>query len=219
MQEMNPKFKSYALVAGGILLFGLLVFGLEKLASQDDTLKAVPTQTTSADTKVRGNAAATVTLLEYSDFQCPACAAYEPLVNNLHQDFPDTLKIVYRYFPLKTIHKNAMISARAAEAAQRQGKFWEMHDQLFEHQTDWAQQENPTDTFKTYAQTIGLNVDQFNTDIQDTSIADPINSDEKLGTDANIPGTPTFFLDGKKIENPQSYEAFKKLVEDAVNKK
>jgi protein-disulfide isomerase len=160
-----------------------------------------------------------VTLLEYSDFQCPACAAYEPFINNLHQDFPDTLKIVYRYFPLETIHKNALVSAKAAEAAQRQGKFWEMHDQLFQHQNDWAQTENPTDSFQTYAQTIGLNIDQFNADIASASVLDTVKSDEKMGTQANIPGTPSFFLNGKKLENPQSYEEFKKVVEDAINKK
>ena len=208
----------YTLIAGGILLFGLLVFGLEKLASQGEQQKTIPTQSTESDTKVLGNSNASVTLLEYSDFQCPACAAYEPLINNLHKDFPDTLKIVYRYFPLETIHKNALISAKAAEAAQRQGKFWEMHDQLFQHQNDWAQTENPTDSFQTYAQTIGLNIDQFNADITSTSVLDTVKADEKMGTQADIPGTPSFFLNGKKLENPQSYEEFKKVVEDEISK-
>lgn len=218
MQEINPHFKTYALIASGILLFGFLVFGLEKLASQDEKLKIATVQTTDADTKVQGNASASVTLLEYSDFQCPACAAYAPLVTNLHKDFPDTLKIVYRYFPLETIHKNALISAQAAQAAHKQGKFWEMHDQLFEHQTDWAGSENPTDAFQTYAQAIGLNLDQFTTDMNDPSTKDAVKSDEAMGTDANIPGTPSFFLDGKKLENPQSYEAFKQVIEDEITK-
>lgn len=216
MQTINPKFKTYALIVAGILLFGLLVFGLEKLASQDAQLKTATTQTTDADTKIQGDAAAKVTLLEYSDFQCPACAAYEPLIANLHQDFPTDLKIVYRYFPLETIHKNALVSAEAAEAAHRQGKFWEMHDQLFQHQAEWAKSENPTDMFQGYAQAIGLNMDQFNADSVDTAVAAAVKSDEKMGTEANIPGTPSFFLDGKKLENPQSYEAFKKIIEDEL---
>ncbi|MDD5084146.1 MAG: thioredoxin domain-containing protein [Candidatus Moranbacteria bacterium] len=210
--------KTYALIAGGLLLFGLLVFGLEKLASQDEDLRTVTTQATAADTKIQGKAEAPVTLIEYSDFQCPACAAYAPLVKNLGQDFPDTLKIVYRYFPLTSIHKNATISAKAAEAAHRQGKFWEMQELLFQHQNDWAKSENPTDSFQSYAQAIGLNIDQFNADMQDASIIDPIKSDEAMGSEANIPGTPSFFLNGKKIENPEDYEAFKKLIEDEIAK-
>lgn len=218
MQEETSNKKTYALVLGGILLFGLLVFGLEKLASQDEDLRTVTTQSTVEDTKVQGNKDAMVTLVEYSDFQCPACAAYAPLVNNLHKDFPDTLKVVYRYFPLTTIHKNAMISAKAAEAANRQGKFWEMHDQLFEHQTDWAKTENPTDAFQTYAQAIGLDMDKFNADMTDVSLGDVVKADQQLGTDANIQGTPTFFLNGTKLDNPKDYEAFKKLVADEIAK-
>lgn len=218
MQETTSNRKTYALVAAGILLFGLIVFGLEKLASQDEDLRTVTTQSSDSDTKIRGNKDAAVTLIEYSDFQCPACAAYEPLVRNLNQDFPDTLKIVFRYFPLTTIHKNAMISAKAAEAAHRQGKFWEMHDQLFEHQNDWAKTENPSDMFQMYARSIGLDMGKFNADMADVSIGDPVKADQQLGNDADIPGTPTFFLGGKKLSNPQNYEAFKKLIEDEIAK-
>jgi protein-disulfide isomerase len=196
----------------------LLVFGLEHLASQDETVSSASTQVTDADTKVQGNKDAAVTLLEYSDFQCPACATYEPLVQKLHEEFPDTLKIVYRYFPLTTIHKNAMISAKAAEAAHRQGKFWEMHDQLFSHQEDWAQLGDPTAKFQEYATTVGLNIDQFNTDMKDSSIGDAVKSDQDMGTAASIPGTPTFFLNGTKLAGPQNYEEFKKLVEDELAK-
>lgn len=217
MQETTSEFKTYALVIGGILALGLLFFGLERLASKDEDLRPITVQT-DGDTKVRGNQDAPVTLVEYSDFQCPACAAYEPLVKNLAQDFPDTLKIVYRYYPLTTIHKNAMISAKAAEAAHRQGKFWEMHDQLFEHQNDWAKESDPTGIFKTYAESIGLDTNRFMTDIEDESIVDPVKSDEKTGSDAEIAGTPTFFLNGVQLTNPQDYEAFKKLVADEIAK-
>lgn len=218
MEDKNATLKKYAMIIGGILIFGFLVFGLEHLASQDETTQTSSTQTTDADTKVQGNKNAAVTLLTYSDFQCPACATYEPLIQKLHEEFPDTLKIVYRYFPLTTIHKNAMISAKAAEAAHRQGKFWEMHDQLFGHQEDWAKLEDPTAKFQEYATTAGLNIDQFNTDMKDSSIGDAVKSDQKMGTAANIPGTPTFFLNGTKLAGPQNYEEFKKLVTDELAK-
>lgn len=218
MEDKNTTLKKYAMIIGGILLFGFLVFGLEHLASQDEAISKTSTQTTDTDTKIKGNKDASVTLLEYSDFQCPACATYEPLVQQLHEEFPDTLKIVFRHFPLTTIHKNAMISAKAAEAAHRQGKFWEMHDQLFEHQSDWAQLGDPNEKFLEYAATAGLNIDQFNTDMKDSSIGDSVKSDQKMGNAANIPGTPTFFLNGTKLAGPQNYEEFKKLVEDELAK-
>jgi protein-disulfide isomerase len=218
MEDKNATLKKYVMIIGGILLFGLLVFGLEHLASQDETSVSTSMQATDADTKVQGNKDTAVTLLEYSDFQCPACATYEPLVQKLHEEFPDTLKIVYRYFPLTTIHKNAMISAKAAEAAHRQGKFWGMHDQLFGHQSDWAQLSDPNEKFLEYATTAGLNIDQFNTDMKDSSIGDAVKSDQKMGNAVNIPGTPTFFLNGTKLAGPQNYEEFKKLVEDELAK-
>lgn len=107
-----------------------------------------------------------------------------------------------------------MISAKAAEAAHRQGKFWEMHDRLFDHQKDWSEESDPSDIFRGYAQEIGLDMERFESDLKDESLVDPIKSDEKKGRDDDIPGTPTFFLDGKKLDNPKDYESFKKLITD-----
>src|SRR3990172_6194452 len=97
-----------------------------------------------------GSPSARVTLIEYSDFQCPACKAYAPLVTKLSLDFNKDLRIIYRFFPLTQIHKNAMFAAQAAYAANLQGKFWEMHDLLFENQTDWADKQ-ARDIFLNYA--------------------------------------------------------------------
>ena len=216
MESQQSHSKSLLFIVGGILLLVLLFFGLEKLASQDEDLRTVSMESNIQDEKFLGKTDAPVTLIEYSDFQCPACAAYEPLVRDLHKDFPDTLKIVYRYFPLATIHKNAMISAKAAQAALNQGKFWEMHDMLFDKQKDWEKVENPQDIFIGYAEEIGLNKEQFKQDIEKIETIDPIKRDEQLGKDINIHGTPSFFLNGKKIENPQNYADFKKLVDDAL---
>lgn len=218
MQETSNSKRLFFLF-GGIALLIALFFGLEKLASQDEDLRSINIESNANDEKVLGNNDAPVTLIEYSDFQCPACKAYEPLLKNLHNDFPDTLKITYRYFPLATIHKNAMISAKAAQVALVQGKFWEMHDMLFDKQDDWETAENPKDMFIGYAETIGLNKDQFIQDIEKIETVDPIKLDQQRGRDAGIQGTPTFILNGKKITNPQSYEDFKKLITDELTKK
>lgn len=220
MQETPKPWKSLLAVVGGIALLALLIFGLEKLASQDEKSNGASTNppVTAADTKLKGNPNAPVTLLEYADFQCPACAAYHPLLEKLHEDFPDNLKIVYRYFPLATIHKNAITSAKAAEAAHRQGKFWEMNAQLFEHQQDWANLPDPTETFRSYAQTIGLDMNRFNQDISESSIVDAIKADEAMGNEADIMGTPSFFINNTFIQSPQTYDEFKKLIEDTISR-
>lgn len=217
MDTPNNRFKYYVL--GGLLALILIVVGLEKLAANDPDLNPSNPSVgsdTAADTKIRGKVEAPVTLVEYSDFQCPACAAYHPLTKQLAQDFPDTLKIVFRHFPLVKIHPNAMPAARAAEAAHAQGKFWEMHDTLFEHQQDWAKQSDPNKTFVSYAQTLGLDIDKFQADINDSAIGSIIQTDLERGNQDDVPGTPTFFLNGSKLQSPQSYEEFKQVIEEAV---
>lgn len=218
MTLIPQQYTAAAFVIGGIALLGLAVFGLEHLASQDEQQRLTALSITANDAKTIGADNPTVTLLEYSDFQCPACASYAPLVHAVAEKFPETLKVAYRYFPLTAIHPNAMISAQAAEAARLQGKFWEMHDQLFTHQTDWASSENPLDIFQAYAQTLELDTDRFLSDIQSDAVIDAVKNDEALGMQANIPGTPSFFLNGKKLDNPQSLEEFEKVITDAIVK-
>ena len=99
---------------------------------------------------VRGNAASTVTLIEYGDFQCPACAQYHPVIKALKDEFGENVAFGFRHFPLSQSHPNARAAARATEAAGLQGKFWEMHDILFERQTEWAPKPNPRSTFVSY---------------------------------------------------------------------
>lgn len=162
----------------------------------------------------KGNEDAPVALVEYSDFQCPACGSYYPLVKQLHEEFGGNLKIVYRHYPLTSIHPYAETAARAAEAAGRQGKFWEMHDLLFENQRSWA---NATvaqvqETFTGYAETLGLDSAQFQADMNSNEVSDAINADRIAGNRAGVRGTPTFVLQGETLDNPSSYEQFRSLV-------
>jgi len=92
----------------------------------------------TGDDHYKGNPDAQVVLIEYSDFQCPACRAYIPIITSLIEQFPDDLVVVYRHFPLQSVHANARAAAEASEAAAKQGKFWEFHDILFDKQTEWS---------------------------------------------------------------------------------
>ena len=167
---------------------------------------------------IRGSKDAKVVLVEYSDFQCPACDYFYSQVKQLEKDFDGKIAVVYRYFPLEQVHKNARLSARAAEAAGRQGKFWEMHDLLFENQNAWAESSNAIQAFDSYAQSLGLDMNKFNRDINSSDIDVKINNDYQSGVNSGVQGTPTFFINGKQIENPQSYDAFKSIIEAELNK-
>lgn len=161
---------------------------------------------------------AKVTLIEYGDFQCPACAAYFPLVKQLSVDFGEDLTIVHRFFPLTSIHKNAMIAAQAAYAAELQNKFWEMHDKLYQNQNDWANLSDPKETFFEYAKELGLDLPKFKTDATSKSTEDFIKDAARNATTIGINSTPTFIVNGYRIQNPAGYEAFKKIIQDALDK-
>ena len=123
---------------------------------------------------------------------------------------------MYRHFPLRNIHPNADLAARAAEAAGRQGKFWEMHDLIFEHQKEWADQKDARELFVQYAQSLNLDIEQFWVDVDSSEIKDKIDIDSKSGLNFEVNATPTFFLNGEKLQNPRNYEEFKSLIQAAI---
>ena len=166
---------------------------------------------------IKGDPEASVTLVEYGDFQCPACAAYAPLVGQLLVDFPTGLRIVWRHFPLRQIHPNAQLAAQAAETAGLSGKFWQMHDKLFATQTTWAGEANPRNQFSLLAREIGLDLPRFEIDLDQAATKEGIDEDYRQAARMNLSGTPTFFLNGKKINNPKNYEEFNKLIKNSFS--
>lgn len=165
---------------------------------------------------VRGTPGAKVTLVEFADFQCPACGAYEPLIRKVLEDNAGTVQLVFRHFPLMQIHPNALLASKAAEAAGVQGKFWEMHDTLFENQTEWSTSLNARDLIVGYAERIGLDTKKFEDDLNNKSLEDRVLAELREGVSLGVQGTPTFFLNGKKIQNPSSPEEFNRLIQDAA---
>jgi protein-disulfide isomerase len=159
--------------------------------------------------------AASVQFIEYSDFQCPACEAYFPVVTQVLASTTVPVTFVYRHFPLPQ-HPNAKPAAYAAEAASIQGKFWEMHDLLFENHTQWTELSDPTPVFEGYAQRLGLNMAKFKADSASDAvhalIENDLTEDNKLG----LFQTPTFFVNGKMIQNPQSYAEFNSVLQAAA---
>ncbi|MFA7286516.1 MAG: thioredoxin domain-containing protein [Patescibacteria group bacterium] len=164
-----------------------------------------------------GNPDAAVTLVEYSDFQCPACASYHPIVKQIMETYGDRVRFVYRHYPLRQIHPNAVLASSAAEAASEQGKFWEMHDLLFARQRSWSDDINAKGTFSDYAEELGLNKDTFLAAMSGDVIADRIATDEASGNRLGIAGTPTFFLNGEKLSVGATFEQFAAQLDEKLN--
>lgn len=168
---------------------------------------------------VEGQGKSGVTLVEYGDYECPYCEQYYPVVKQVQAEFNDQIYFQFRNFPLTSIHQNAFAGARAAEAAGLQGKFWQMHGALYENQNQWAQSSDPTKVFNQYAQQLGLNVTQFKKDYSSTKVNDLINADMAAGNKLGVDATPTFYLDGKKIDVTTSASSFESQIKDAIAQK
>ena len=140
-----------------------------------------------------------VVLEEYGDYQCPPCGALYPILKQIEAEYGNQLKIVFHHFPLAKMHKNAMMAARAAEAARNQNKFWEMHDRLYRTQNDWKDLDDPRPTFIQYARELGMNADRFARDLDSPEVEQRITDDMQKGTGLGVTGTPTVFIDGHML--------------------
>lgn len=178
---------------------------------------------------IEGQGAKGVTLIEYGDYECPICGEFYQPLKQVFADNSANIYFQFRNLPLVSLHPNAFSGARAAEAASLQGKFWQMHDKLYDNQTQWAGSSNPIPDFQTYAQEIGLNMAKFNSDYSSSAVNNTINADlaafAKTGQEQ---ATPTFFLDGKVLDNTQlidpqtgtvSVSAFDKIITNEIKSK
>ena len=211
VRKWIKRIVTLLLIVGSIV--GIFWYGLNKPVTPTNEILSVV-----SDDWVKGNKDAPITIVEYLDFECEACGAYYPVIKRLSEEYKDEVRFVVRYFPLPG-HKNSMTSALAVEAAGKQGKYWEMHNTLFENQRDWGEKQIPDPKiFEDYARQIGLDMNQYERDIISQEVKSRIERDRKSGQKLNLQGTPSFFLNGEKIENPRGYENFKALIQSAISK-
>lgn len=191
---------------------------MEKNKPQSETsvLSTQSVQPVSETDWTKGEKDARVVLIEYSDLQCPACAAYYPVTKKIVAEFGESIIFAYRHFPLRQIHFNSQLASQAAEAAGLQGKFWEMHDLLFENQDEWANSQDPNILFEKYAQNINLDIVQFKNDLKSETVRNEVEKDYQSGLDVGVNATPTFFLNGAKIQNPATLEEFRSIVQKEI---
>jgi protein-disulfide isomerase len=160
---------------------------------------------------VRGGRSALVTLVEYADFECLNCARAFPVLVRLLDEFTGTLRLVFRHFPLAWEHPGSGLAAVAAETAARQGKFWEMHDELFRN-VGMLHRE----ALYAHAASIGLDVGRFADDLDDASLRDRVQRDVQSGQRSRVNATPTFFVDGSRYANSRNVEGLREVIFEAA---
>lgn len=193
----------------------LLLFGVYKLINQPVITDFPQTKQLKSTDHIKWSAEKKNILVEYSDFQCPSCKGAHDFLKTIEAsgsaDFEITKKVafVYRHFPLSQIHNKANAAAYAAEASGKQGKFWEMADLLFDNQQAWTNSQDPQkEYFLNYAKELELNVDQFAKDMNSAEVKNRVAQDLREAEQMGVNSTPTFFLNGQKVE-VNSYNEFK----------
>jgi protein-disulfide isomerase len=203
---------------------------LDRLAEQDKVLKDIQTkiqalpagsgrpqvdpnkvyQIPLGNAAIRGPKNAPVTLVEFSDFQCPFCAQTTPTIEELLKAYPKDVRFVYLQFPLEQIHPNALNAAKASIAARNQGKFWEMHDELFKISKDLS-----IPNIEAKAKEIGLDMKKFDADLAAPETEKAVRDELAIGRTVDVGGTPTLFMNGKRVMN-RSVDGMKAMVDDAL---
>jgi protein-disulfide isomerase len=162
---------------------------------------------------IKGPKEAPVTIVEFSDYQCPFCAQADALIEEVLADYPNDVRFVYKQFPLTTIHPNAMPASKAALAAGKQGKYWEMHKVLFQNSRALGPEQ-----LKQYAQQVGLDVAKWEADMNSPEIAEQVNAEMREAQAAEVRGTPSIFVNGKRLMN-RSKDGFKVMIDEALKAK
>jgi protein-disulfide isomerase len=191
------------------------------LSRQPEEASDSSTASSTVDIKTggrfRGPENAEVTLVEFGDYQCPSCAAYHPFVKEILNRYPKQVRLEFHHFPLISIHPNSMAAAKAAEAAGEQGHYWEMHDALFEYQTQWAAAPDPKPVFAAIANRIGINGTILVQTMESPQAQQRILNDVRQGENS-VQAVPTFFIKGQQVPIKLSMEDFVQVIDAHLKK-
>ncbi len=210
--------KNLPLLLGTLAVTTALVFGVVTIFSKGNVWQEPVEQALlmTDSPHVKGAQNALVTIVEFSDFQCPACKAVNPLVEQVLAQYPDQVRLIYRHFPLSSIHHNAQLAAQAAEVAAQDGQFWEYYDLLFTHQAVWSkldQKQVYLEQLAAYAEELGIDKDNFLERIESDHIKSLVTEDLTAGGRLDIKGTPTLYVNGQ----PTSASQLMQMVESIIN--
>jgi len=221
---MNRRFLLWGGLAAGLLLVIGFVIYMANMNSEDPVTADTLTETGSdipellnvrENDHIKGNPEADVVIIKYSDFQCPACRYYASFDDQLSREFGDDVLFVFRHFPLSSF-QFSRLAARYAEAAGRQGKFWEMHDIIYINQQQWSQG-GAASIFQQFGEALELDMEQLNRDLENPEIEQRIRSDYEDGIKLGVRSVPSIFIDGQLIQNPNSFDVYRNLIQSHLN--
>jgi protein-disulfide isomerase len=187
----------FALI-GGVLLLAI-VGGLWFMRSVPQTGSVAAGSSGANPPQAKGRDGAPVTIEEFGDYQCPPCGALYPELEKIMADYGDRVRLVFRHYPLVRIHPNALAAAHAAEAAGLQGKFWEMHDQLYRGQKSWERAGDVRGAFAAYARSLGLDAERFSRDMSGEAVDTRVTADLERARSLGVDSTPVIFVNGRQL--------------------
>ncbi|MEE8290270.1 MAG: thioredoxin domain-containing protein [Candidatus Tectomicrobia bacterium] len=210
LEQITPRIKAYLRRQAQEKREAVFLAELRQRYTVTIALQAPRVDVSSDDDPALGPEDAPVTIVEFSDFQCPFCRRVQPTLKRLLQEYEGRVKLVFRDFPLRSIHPQAQKAAEAAQCAAEQRQFWPYHDQLF------ASSALRPDDLKRYAQEMGLNTEQFNACLDSDKYATEVEADLQDGVDVGVSATPAFFINGQPLSGAVPYERFKELIEASL---
>jgi protein-disulfide isomerase len=216
---MSNEIKAFIIAAVVFIGLGVLLFVFGNPQPKPEGVTLDPNSLVRSTSHMTGATTAKVTLVEFGDFQCPACKNYAPVIKELKEKYKDNpdFNFVFRNFPLSQ-HKNAKAASAAAEAAGEQGKYWEMYDMLYARQSEWENLQDPIPAFVSYAGLLGINSSEVEKAIKEDRFTQIINTDIDDGLKVKVSATPSFFLNGQPVPGLQpKTEAFVGVIEQALS--
>jgi len=204
--HQNSSNNNLWIVIGSLAFILIILFGLNWVLMRNNKNDSEIINKIVNDHTIKGDVNAKVKLVEYADFQCPACAAQFPNIQKLFTEInseygSSSLSVTYKYFPLIQIHKNAMLASQSVEAAGLQGRFWEMHDLVFTNQKDWAEALDAKSKLENYATELGLDLDRFKLERDSEEVKNKISNSYKEAVKIGLNHTPTIFLNGVEVKD------------------
>ena len=214
MSSENKFLIGIGVVTLVVITAGVFLFSKKQPPQSETQSLFDKSQLTENAKHTKGDPNVPVTIVEFGEIQCPACQAAQPIINQTLEKYSQNIYFVFRHYPL-TVHKNAEAAAKAAEAAGEQSKFFEMLNLMYANQKEWAQDANPREDFRKYASEFGLNLDQFNQDMEKDW--ENIMTDYALGNKVGVKSTPTFFINGEKYSGVIQGEQLQQIIEGILN--
>jgi protein-disulfide isomerase len=214
MNKETNKIVWIAIIAIVIIGGGFWAYSAQQPATPGTTVDTKLLMNANSHSTDQGTRTYPVTIVEFGDYECPACGYAEPIIEKILANDPE-VRLVFRNFPLQQ-HPFALLAAEAAEAAGAQGKFWEMHNAIYANQDVWTTMQTPLDAFTEIAKKLGLDINKFTQDVNSKKYADVIQKDQADGNALLVNSTPTFYINGKQYLKGLDYNTMQQTIQDAL---